>query len=562
MFPRTNQFGFNLFTALISFLLIMLSVLLIQSMIQTERGAVDTIAKIESRSKLEAMAETARADAMQVFNYALRKKIEDWLVDEDTGVVQLSLQDTTWEEIQQEFAESKFGGESGSQFAFFTAKSLEAIFNIPPDFGNYSIDIEGVETLEAVLATTVAKSLDDFFTVIECEHGDPRDCEKGTFYVNLHLERLTQEEYEQLPKISVRDKATGEELKLIILPKTTFRIFVPLRFFKAIAEARALTHYPQGSGDFEDLSWVNTSNDAGLFAPKHHNQIEKMALGTCDFGSCAPRKDPLIPMASGSELDGGDQFCSGDNTAPKWGDGLSIELESSEPWFPASLTSYDASGKNDWRDMKDSMIEIAKAKACSVIKEVKSAGYLDPDPGDKFSLVGRECERDGEMLAYDIGINVDARNSTLVGSSGSAASLAGNPGRDLGLYRDGLDVEYPRIGLADLDCSGITSNPMSKCAEVKSVKVTLAFEEQDTNYMVRETKAGEQRIYRIAVLDNTYVPFTANWEQGSWDGDYLYGKPPQTTGCSLAEGMGWHCITLRGAGSLGNPPVTDGCQPG
>ena len=44
--------GFNLFTALVSFLLIMLAVLLIQSMIQTERNPADTIASIEARSEM------------------------------------------------------------------------------------------------------------------------------------------------------------------------------------------------------------------------------------------------------------------------------------------------------------------------------------------------------------------------------------------------------------------------------------------------------------------------------------------------------------------------------
>ncbi len=339
----SNQRGFNLFTALISFLLIMLAVLLVQSMIQTERNAADTIAKIESRSRLEATAEMARADAMQVFNYALRKKIEDWLSDEETGVVQLDLQNKTWEEIQTEFAESKFGGAEGSQFAYFTAKSLEAIFYMPSHFGNYSIAIEETETLERALRTAIAKSLDDFFTVIECENGDPRTCEKGTFYVNLHLERLTQEEYEELPKLRVVDKATGDELKEVILPRTTFRIYVPLRFFKAIAEARALMHYPEGGGDFEDTSWLDTMADGGLFSPQHHNQIELMGLGLCDYGYCAPRTNPLENPVSGT-LSGADQFCSGDNTAPKWGEKLLTKLESEEPWFPQELidASYNA----------------------------------------------------------------------------------------------------------------------------------------------------------------------------------------------------------------------------
>ena len=108
-FSRSEK-GFNLFTALVSFLLIMLAVLLVQSMVSSERSASDTIAKIESRSRLQATAEMARADAMQVFNYALRKKIEDWLIDPERGGLTLNLQNKSWEEIKKDFAESKFGG--------------------------------------------------------------------------------------------------------------------------------------------------------------------------------------------------------------------------------------------------------------------------------------------------------------------------------------------------------------------------------------------------------------------------------------------------------------------
>jgi len=553
--------GFNLFTALISFLLIMLAVLLIQSMISAERNAADTIAKAEARSRLEATAEMARADAMQVFNYALRKKIEDWLTDPDRGGLTLNLQNRSWDEIKQDFAESKFSAtqSDGSQFAKFTASSLEGIFYSPSHFGTYTISLEGSATLETGIKQAIDKSLDDFFTVIDCPDGDPKNCAKGTFYVNLHIERLTQEEYEALPKLHVVDRTTGEELKEIILPRTTFRIYVPLRFFKAIAEARALAHFPEGGGSFSDTSWIDTTGDGGLFSPKHHNEIEKLALGMCDFGACKPRENPLQPMAPGSFLgEGLELFCPGDATSPYWQKGLETQIQCGEAWCPAGVTSYNANNDDDWRDMKDKAALIAEGKVCSIVQAARSAGYIDADADDSFSVLGSECGN----LAHEISINVDARDSKVIGTGGPQDSGA-DPGRNLGLWLDGDEVRWPDVlGVSFLGCSSSDSDYKSRCAEVKSVKVTLAFKEEDPNYMVREAKTGEERIYRISVYDNAYVPFTANWEQGEMGANELYSVAPRQVNCSMAPAMGWHCVTSKKVGDLGQGPVTDGCKPG
>jgi len=553
-----NEKGFNLFTALISFLLIMLAVLLIQSMIQTERNAADTIAKIESRSKLEATAEMARADAMQVFNYALRKKIEDWLTDPERGGLTLELHNKTWEEIQDEFAASKFGGEQGSQFAKFTASSLEGLFYSTTHFGKYEIMLEGSETLESGINNAIAKSLDDFFTVIDCPDGDPRDCDKGTFYVNLHIEKLTQEEYEDLPKLHVTDWATGEELKEIILPKTTFRIYVPLRFFKAIAEARALTHFPLEAE-------VDSPSDQGLFSPRVHNTIEQMGLGMCDFGYCAPRTNPLDVPAT-LNLTGAGTFCPGDSTGggANYQGGLPTKIECTQSWCPAGMneSTYLAGGSDNYTDMKNNLSLIAGGKVCDVLKQAKSAGYIDVDPSDKFDLVGNECEGSGVNLAYDISVNIDARDSKLVGDASGGGQGLPDPGRNLGLYRtpEGT-VDFPHVGGVEfLGCSDSSSEFKSRCAEVKSVKVTLAFQENDPNYMVREAGSGEQRIYRISVYDNTYVPFTANWQQGPMnETTFLYEWEPQKTDCSMSVGAGWYCKTGSSFDDLGNPTAA-GCS--
>ncbi|MBN2067190.1 MAG: hypothetical protein JW744_01855 [Candidatus Diapherotrites archaeon] len=547
-----NQRAFNLFTALVSFLLIILAVLLINAMMQSEAKANETIAGIESRSDLEAVAEMARADAMQIINFTLRYRIEEWLTGD---ALTLELHNKTWEEIQADFAESKFGGPGSKALAFYTAKTLEGLFHGETHFGNYRITFEESSGLQQGLETAIQKSVEagDFFHIIECEGGMPESCPKGTFYVNLHLERLTEDEYESLPKLNVYDKATGKELKEVVLPRTNFRIYVPLRFFKAIAEARALTHYP--------LDRIDTAEDNGLFSPKVHNTIEDMALGMCDYGYCAPRNDPFKPPEQ-KVLSG--KLCPGENRGELgeyWAQGIETELQCSYSWcseVAQSHPTYNASYNDNGNDMKSTLKELATAKVCDVMKKAKLSGYLDVDQNDKFTLLGEECG----ALAESIEVNVEAADSKKLGiAEGNPGSIPGfsQPGYDaeqcgrnnsfgleqarrMGLFA-GIEErgERPVISAAEMQCTGDFAEHSSKCTEVTSISVTLAFKEEDPLYMV--DKEGE-KIYRINLKDNTYIPFTAAWDSGEMGNSCLYGAEPSATGCSLNPGSGWYCNSL------------------
>lgn len=579
-----NEKAFNLFTALVAALLLMLTVLLINSMTQSERKTADTIAGIQSRSDLEATAEMARTDAMQLFNFGLRGRIEEWLTSEETGGLTLQLQNRTWKEIQTDFAESKFGGANSEALAKFIASNLIGLFHGGVYFENYVISLEGTDTLQAGLDAAIKKSVEtgDFFTVIECPDGNPKTCEKGTFYVNLHLEKLTQEEYERLPKLHVFDKISGKDLRVVILPRTTFRIYVPLRFFKAIAETRALMHYPRSplaeGTDFE--SFFDTTEDIGLFSPTVHNTIEEMALGMCDYGYCAPRNDPFKPPKEKSL--GSGQFCPGDTTAQEYAKGIPTPIEcpsNTKDWCKFDGVQYNANTGS--ADMKKALKQIAEAKTCDIVKKAKAAGYVDSDPDDKFTLIGDECDN----LAKSIEINVEALKSKKVQpEKGDAASIAGftdsynaescdrsnlfglTKNRNVGLYKAGNNVASPHISFAEIQCSGdIGQYDYSECAEVSSIKVTLAFKEENPTYMVN--KQGE-KIYRITVYDNTFVPFTAAWDSGAIGSDCLYSTAPKKTNCSLEPNNGWYCKSMYEIGTpimsnpSGNMPYeAKGCKP-
>ena len=72
-----NQRGFTLFTALISFVLIFLVVLLVQIMISSERTTSEIISDVEEEQEMQAIADLARADALQAFNLTMREAIEE-----------------------------------------------------------------------------------------------------------------------------------------------------------------------------------------------------------------------------------------------------------------------------------------------------------------------------------------------------------------------------------------------------------------------------------------------------------------------------------------------------
>jgi len=103
-----NQRAFNLFTALVSFVMILLAVILTNSMTQTEDKAVATLGELEQQSEIQAVADLARADALQVFIYNLRYGMESWITKEDNWFPLES--GKTWPQVVESYIKINFGG--------------------------------------------------------------------------------------------------------------------------------------------------------------------------------------------------------------------------------------------------------------------------------------------------------------------------------------------------------------------------------------------------------------------------------------------------------------------
>ncbi len=109
--------GFTLFTALLSIVLISLTWLLMSSMTNSEKSTTSTIDDIKQHDEMQSIIDLQRADAMQVFNFNLRKTTEEYftlLKPNDLPINAFLLDDSisTWSDVTDEF--SRFFATSGS----------------------------------------------------------------------------------------------------------------------------------------------------------------------------------------------------------------------------------------------------------------------------------------------------------------------------------------------------------------------------------------------------------------------------------------------------------------
>ncbi len=553
-----NERAFNLFTALISFVLIILSVLLTQSMIQTERQTNDTIAGIESRSELQAVADMTRADAIQVFNFGLRERIEDWLADRDRGRYTIELADKSWRELQNDYAEAKFGGTRSIEFADFAANSLISLFYSEAHYGNYSVSLENAQTLREVLQKAIQTSVQtgEFFEVVECDmdlhKNDPRQCRKGTFYVTLAIAALPFEDYEKLPRLRIRNKATGDEIKEVILPRANFRIFVPVRLFKALAEARAIAHQP--------LQEENTQNDSGLFSAKIHNQIEQMALGMCDRDYCAPRKNPFLPPPKKTIKD---SACPGAYTAKKSEVSVSVECDNAGSFCTPG--SYNAS---DEREMERTLAGMVREGLCRKAGEIqteflgKESDFgLITTSGANCGVMRVEVQADSEISKQLIRVQeLEVQEEQGFSGGFDAESCSrNNPGERIGLYKGpGGKTAAPIIPTRAGACTGPGGDDgQSQCSEVTRFTATMLFQERNPLYKVNRNR---DLVFEIKLLDNKFAGFAPAYKDGAALTACYFSQPTPST-CSYATGQGWNCQSVRLGTDLDNPLKDVGCVP-
>ncbi|HIH10501.1 MAG TPA: hypothetical protein HA254_07595 [Candidatus Diapherotrites archaeon] len=279
-----SQRGFTLFTALVGFILIVLSLLLVQSMISTQRSTSDIITDISEQEEMQAIADLSRADALQVFNFGIRYTIEDFSTRDSTpkdGVPDneylMFSGSSGWGALEAAFVKDRFGvgeGAQSNQFATIAAKHLISLLERADDARGFDIELlhPNEAEMQNILKSTFnsQSGSDEFFQVIACaEQGSGiehyRKC-NGSFYITMDMsrERVNDSDYEKFPRVKVINQQSGRVLLEPILPRGKFRIFVPVRLFKALAGARSVG-FSAGRGIYDDSTFnegIKTMNVA------------------------------------------------------------------------------------------------------------------------------------------------------------------------------------------------------------------------------------------------------------------------------------------------------------
>lgn len=472
--------GFTLFTALVSFILIVLTSLLISNFISTSATTSNIIASIEEQSQLQAIADLARADAIQAFNYNVRFKMERYLLGEKD--IELNM-GKDWQDLQDEFAKAFFANPSQNRynFAFLLSRNIGFILGNPPSVKGYSIELINTENeaqLTSILQNVVGSSVTqgDFFEVVDCD-GSLSNCDKGTFYINLNFEDLTDEEYEKLPQIRVESLATGRVIREPILPRTNFKIYVPIRIFKAMAISKSLA-------------------ESKLQTTSFHDTMEKAGLGMCERNRCYPRTS--IYEGKSTDTSNG-RLCPGDSGSTFGA--LRGDLANNEVLLVYG-SNYNPS---DLANTQNTLQRIMKGLVCK-----ESEGFFTQisAQGADFALKGLECSGISNASVSKLEIGTEARESA--------------------------DVEaIPQAG------SG--GNYSLFCVEPVKLVVGVDFVEQNENYIVNKLQyqaLGNDASFRIALRDS-YSPFQGNtWDcysvcevPGGLTGGVTSAAPDPSSGC-------------------------------
>jgi hypothetical protein len=561
-----NARAFNLFTALLALILIVLTSILVSSMVQSESNTKTIIAGVLGQSRLESMSRLIRADAFQTFNYATRDKMEDWLSGSGN---EFQISDyrkwENWQSVVDEFANDKF--RNSQAFAEYLASNLPSmIAEANTKYAGYEISVEFDKTsFKKILTTVLEQSAQDrdFFQIIDCD-GTPENCPNGSFYLNLKFSKLDQSVYEDMPLVTVKDLRGNLSGSDPIIPKNDLKIYVPTRIFKALAIARGFMHSKLGSG----TDGMNTASDYGYYSPRIQNEIDSMALGYCDYGYCSPRQSPYFPP---DKMYDDTKNCPGFITAGS----APIQVDGT---FRGANFSYNA-GNDD--DTKAEMIKLLKQRLCELSRELLGA-YDKPENEKNFSMAGEGFFNGDPMkpcyvTVADGGIEAKSPPSKGIKAAGSGEiakpdaypfSEEPNTPREswapcpypyelatenhrTGMFLEGGEIKIKKYDTAScFDTEDTSRLGDMSCTQITGVNLVITYVEKDQNYKVMKDR--DVRI-KIKTADYGYTAFNAKIDFGYISADRgctFDGPPAGEAACGNREG--WMCYV---------PPAEEGCYP-
>ena len=563
-----NNKGFTLFTALISLILVSISLALVFNMIATEETYLDLIQDQASMSDLITMGDLAKADAFNSFLISLRSKWEEYKSDENSKFTITRKQvDMNWDDFVNNFVKVDFFEKN---FAGYFAQSL--LYNLeykqnPPGYAitikkdvgsmvdNVYQDNNSFNSIIEQIFIDGGQKVD----IVDCDQED--DSCNGSFYLTLDTTQLSDSNYELLPIITVLRYKTNQVIQRPILNRQVYKIYMPWRGFQAFRVARRMA---LGDAEREEIPAIS-ENYNGLFDPALHNNLEQARLGFCDPGTCSPRPGFFTtPETKG--FNGQCNMVASVNLAgastPSYLDVGPIEPGSYDPKDSATMASaFDVL----YRDVFEANLPDESSYGYTGLIMKGDISNSDSNVLEiKVDTEGKETKKivnNGPVTSIDVGNYDSTTFDTLTEISGKAGGL--------GIFLNDNKSQYVWDEIMTLQRAwhilhvnkqvGADSSPAEvnfKCTELKSIDILLKFEETDPRYYVREeyiAPNGQSRPVQInVILQDRYTEFyfpdaTDFWTGLSIDGKYLSEVPG-----NLSEDFEtqWTCSTTTdGSGS-------------
>lgn len=291
-FINKNKKGFNLFTALISLMLLSITIVFIFNMVQTEDNYFNLIQSQSKTSDLLTIADLVRADSFNSFIVNFRFNWAEFSnKEENFFTIDLSYVMDDWNSFvirkkKELFTERNFPG------YLSTSIIANLTFSNPP-FG-YVVSIPDYN--KAILAEAMFLAIDtENIEVIGCGPQD-NPC-LGSLYFTLNFLDVNSEIYEKLPTVVVTKLQDEESIRIPIFEKRYYKVYLPWRGFQAFKTVRNLALTPELEKKEKNEIISGLKNSRALFNPQINYILDSAKIGVCDYDSCGLRTD-LFSTAS------------------------------------------------------------------------------------------------------------------------------------------------------------------------------------------------------------------------------------------------------------------------
>ena len=508
-----NKKGFTLFTALVSLLLISVTLVLLFNMIKTEETYLSLISNQSAMSDLITIGDLARADAFDSFIVALRFNWETSNSNQNQRIMlDRSELDTNWSDFVQIMANDQFFSMNFAGY-FATALLLRLQYTVePPGYKLVLEQLNNDTTSDGSLqnngeryrAIVNQMFLDggNKIDVVNCSNENPSEC-TGSFYITIDATKLSDENYELLPKINVLRHKSQDVIQRPIFGRQVYKIYMPWRGFQALRTARRIAHSTNAETSDNPALF---SGNIGLFNSNIHNTLEQARLGVCEPRSCDYRKDLFTTVSadgfSGSCLAPGNQAVE---IRPVKSDG------SFSNYSPSLNLSYNVKTLNtNSQDIFKKLVE-GTTKLNLTGRSTLNGETIVFDNGLEM-ISGNGLDGFWDVNIFKLNVNPELTRTKQIIEQQSAqsfslnalipsqfsintpGSLAGGFGlfydSDLqraGTFRDLVDIpnndSWPfSLSLGD-DSFGSTGQSITfNCAEIGSYTILLKFKETDNRY--------------------------------------------------------------------------------